>query len=215
MRKQFARFWNTQWIKMALRLIIPLTLAFALLQMEPLFTWLARERPGILPVSMFALIGGLLVSRIRRWLIVILCYGICLLAMKDSFKVPLIPALIDYQFIETLYPFIWLFLAALAATAGSVEALSPGSVWARRSYFAAAGVYFSGHGLLSLLSYPNWEGLVMLATGIVAFIGVFLAQRIVASEIAAMPEDEDIRALAQMAEKRARHLQSKEWRENH
>ena len=194
---------------------MPLLCAFLMIKLEPLFTWLARERPAVLPISMFALVGGLLVARIRRWLIVVLCYAICLLAARDALQIYHLPVQIDYQIIESIYPFIWILLSLLAGIAGTMEAIHPSSIWARRCYFATASLYFSGHGLLSLLTHPTWEAVVLLVTSLVAFVGIFLAHKIIAAEEEMMPEDADIRALAEEADLRSKKLASREWRENH
>ena len=193
--------------------MFPIAVALILLRSEQRLTTLAQQRPGIVPVAMVALGAGLLSPRVRRWLIVTLCFGISLLALRDTFRIVPLPPAIDYVWVEHIYPFGWGLLALLAAVAGSMEALHPGSVLARRFYFGAASLYFSGHGLISFLKVYNWQSMVLFLTGLVALVGVFTAHRIVAAEEASKPEDEDIRALAESSARRAQRLAAREWRD--
>ncbi|HXG23194.1 MAG TPA: hypothetical protein VNJ09_01470, partial [Chthonomonadales bacterium] len=84
---------------------------------------------------------------------------------------------------------------------------------ARRCYFAAAALYFSGNGLLGLLRTVNWESLALLVTGIGAAFGVIYAHRIVAAEKESEIEDDDIRALTELPAKRAALIASREWQD--
>jgi hypothetical protein len=201
------------WVKPALRLLVPMAVALIVLRSEQQLTILAQERPGVIPVAMVALVAGLLSPYVRRWLIVTLCFGISLLALRDTFRIVPLPPAVDYVWVERIYPFGWGLLSLLAALAGAVEALQPGSVLARRCYFAAASLYFSGHGLISFLKVHNWQSLILFLTGLVALVGVFTAHRIVAAEEATASEDADIQALAERNAERERRLASREWRE--
>jgi hypothetical protein len=180
---------------------------------EQRLTVLAQERPGVLPVAMVALVAALLSAYIRRWLIVTLCFGISLLALRDTFRIVPLPPAVDYVWVERIYPFGWGLLALLAAIAGAMEALRPGSVLARRFYFGAASLYFSGHGLISFLKAYNWQSMILFLTGLVALVGVFTAHKIVAAEDAGAQEDEDIRALEEDNTRRAQRLAAREWRD--
>jgi hypothetical protein len=207
-----------RWGRPALRLVIPLSVAFLLIKLDDAgwLTALAKNRPGVLPVAMAALLGGLLLSHVRRWLIVTLCFGVSLLALRDSIY-PKVPPELDriYDGIEmkSLYQFGWMLLASLAAVAGAGEALRPGLVWARRCYFGAASLYLSGHGVIGLLRQMNAESLVLLVCGVVALAGVFMAHRIVAAEEEEQGH-EDLRALEEQRARRAEQLAAREWREN-
>jgi hypothetical protein len=196
-----------------LRLVIPLTAAFVVVRFENRLAAFAQDHPGILPVTLVALVAGLLYPAIRRWLIVTLCFGVGMLAMRDAFSVMRVPEQIDYLFLESLYPYGWGLLALLACTAGAVEALSPGSVWARRCYFGAAFLYFFGHGALSFLRMHNWQSVVLMMSGLCSLYGIFTARRVVATELEMEAEDEDLRALEQQRELRAQRLAACEWHE--
>lgn len=195
------------------RLLGPLALAYALICCEPLLTNLMRNRPGVLPVAMVALAVGIAIARVRRWLIVTLCYGIGLLALRDLRNLAPLPAQLDYLFVEQIYPYGWTLLAAIALTAGAAEALYPSSIWARRCYFGAAALYLGGHGLIALLSHPNYNGAILLLTGVFAAAGVFYAPKIVAREEQEERDDEDLRDLRERAAQRQRSLARLEWQE--
>ena len=202
-----------RWKRPALRLVIPFTLAYLVLALEAPLAAFAVNHPGLLPIALVSLVTCFLLPATRRWIVVTLCFGICLLAWRDTFRTVWIPPAIDYVFVEKIYPFGWALLAALAFVAGIVEALRPGSLWARRCYFAAAAVYFGGHGLFSFVKYPNWQSAVMMSTGILAVFGMFNAHKIVANEKVDYPEDEDIRELAAENSRRTARLADREWRE--
>lgn len=195
-----------------LRLLVPLAAALLLVRLESYLSAWIRSRPGLLVVAMVVLLGGLLLSHIRQLLIVALCFGISLLALGDVFQAKPPPPL-DYVVIARLYPFGWALLALLAAGAGVGEALKPGSVWARRCYFGAAALYLSARGVNGLLRSTNWESLVLLGTGLAAWIGVLFANRIVAAEMEAMEEDDLACQTRAEAERRAATIAAREWRE--
>lgn len=211
-----------------IRILLPAAIAALLIYSEPWLTYLAQTRPGVLPVAMVVLLGGLLLGRVRRWLIVTLCYGITLLAARDVILAyngilipPSLPAVIDYVNVEAVYsvvrslhPYGWALLAMLSAVAGTLEAIRPGSVVARRYYFGSAALYFMGHAFFGLVKQPSWESIVLLLIGLVAFAGIFLAHRIVAAEEVADQEDEDIRQMAASLRRRAENLALREWRDN-
>ncbi len=202
-----------RWRRPALRLAVPLSIAFVVILLEEPLAAFAQAYPGVLPVAMVSLLACLLMPAARRWLIVTLCFGIGLLAWRDVWRIVPLPPALDYVIVEQMYPFGWALLALLALTAGVAEALRPGSVWARRCYFAAAAVYFAGHGFVSFFKSPNWQSAIMLATGIIAVFGIFTAQAVVAAEEEMLPEDDDIRALVTDKERRVARLADREWRE--
>lgn len=199
--------------KSVARLVGPLALAYALIRCEPWLTGLMRTRPGVLPIAMVALAIGIVIARVRRWLIVTLCYGIGLLALRDLQNLAPLPPQVDYVFIEQVYPYGWGFLAVIALAAGAAEALYPSSIWARRCYFGAAALYLGGHGLIALLSHPNYNAAILLITGLFAAGGVFYAPQIVAREELDERDDEDLQALREHAAERQKSLARLEWQE--
>src|SRR5438045_1407344 len=111
----------TRWQRAALRLAVPFAFAFAIIKLEGWLATIAVARPGILPIAMVSLAAGMLVPAARRWLIVTLCYGIGLLAWRDTFRFVALPAQLDYDIVERIYPLGWLSLSLLAFGAGVVE----------------------------------------------------------------------------------------------
>ena len=195
---------------LALRLSVGVAASVICLLLGPKIAELARARPGFVPVGMAALLAGLLHPRIRHWFIISLCFSVSLLALKDTFRSAPLPVPLDRPFFHAMYPGAWFLVALLAAAAGVLEALHPGSVAARRCYFATASIYFVGHGFTMFLWEASWEALVVLITGLVAGIGVGFAQRLdVGEEFSTLMDEEE----AARAERRAQAVAAHEWRE--
>jgi hypothetical protein len=201
------------WTRPAARLTAPLLLAYLAITLEPYLTDLANHRPGVLPVAMVALIFAILIQRLRRWLIVTLCFGIFVLALRDMTNPVIIPPQIDYVVVERLIPYAWLLLALCAGFAGAAEALRPGSVLARRFYFATAAIYLGGHGSMALLREPSFTAAVLLVSGLLAVVGVVRAEKIVANEVPTPEQSADLKAIAAREQGRADRLREREWRD--
>jgi hypothetical protein len=201
------------WLATALRLVVPALAAGIAVYFESRFSGFFRARPGLLPIAMFLLMGALLIARWRRWLIVCLCFGVAWMALRDALGPLRLPPELDYVKVERIYPFAWGLLALLAACAGCAEALQPSSVLARRAYFAAAAVYLIGHGSLGLLLGRGGGAWVLLACGVCATVGVFVAHRIVEREEAPPVEDQDLVDMRRRQQERSAALQQREWKE--
>src|SRR5437763_12807449 len=115
----------TEWAKKLLRIALPLAAAYLVLNSEDSLAALAQSRPGIVPVAIAALLGGLLVPYVRQWLIVGLCFGIALLAVQDTFWVNDRIHSFDSIWIARLYKVSWGFLAVFASGAAVMEAVKP------------------------------------------------------------------------------------------
>jgi len=193
--------------KRFLRLVVPLTAAMMVVTFEREFAQLVRSRPGVIPVLLVAMLGGMLLPQVRHWLIVGLCFGISALAVRDALRATDVPMAVQWPFIAAVYMSAWVLIALLAAGAGAVEALKPGSVWAKRCYFAAAAMYCAGRGILW---FPSWESIVFLTTGGVSAIGIFLAPRTIWVE--PKDEDQDARAHRERTAVRYAALAAREWK---
>lgn len=202
---------NRDWKGISVHILVPLGIAYALLKAESTLGQLAKDRPGIVPVAMVALVAGFVLPFARRWLVVTLCFGVGLLALRDTFGEHLLPAQLDFEGVNRIYPFGWGALAVLAFFAGIGEAVHPGSVWARRCYFGAAALYFLGHGVISFIKIPNWQSAVLAVVGVVALFGVKLADRVVEAEEEYEPLEEDIKAIVERQNERSSRLSSREW----
>jgi len=199
-----------------LRAVGPLAAAYAGIVLEEPLGAVARQRPGVLPVAMAALLGGLLLPVVRHFLIVTLTYGVALLSLKDAFRPVPLPAPLDYHFGSTMdwfRPVAFGALAALATGAAVAETRNPGSVGARRCYFAAAGIYLTGHGTFGFLRGPSWEELIMIVSGLVAFAGILFAHRVIAVESGVDPYEEDLQRQREHAHRCAERVASREWRD--
>lgn len=163
---------------------VPLLLAGGAVALEPWLTGLVAGREAALPLVVFVVLLALLHPRIRTLMTVTLCYGVACMAVRDvvmARNVPLPPNL-DYLIVDALRPVGLLLVAVLAAAAAIGETVRPGTVWARRCYFGAAALYFTGTGVINYAWHGSWKGLLLCITGVMALLGSVLAHRIVASE---------------------------------
>lgn len=199
----------------ALSVLLPLLAASAITWLEPMLGRLARDRPGIVPVAVMAIVVGLISPNSRRWLVSTLCFGVSLLALRDVIRALHLPSNLPLGFRESFYirAYVcgWIVLAGLAAASAVGEALQPGAVWARRCYFLAAAVYFAGHGVLSFLKEPTWQSPVLVVIGIVALVGAWMADRMVDPEPEQEPLDDDLQAIVNRSSERAANLSRREW----
>ncbi|HSV72991.1 MAG TPA: hypothetical protein VLH79_04465 [Chthonomonadales bacterium] len=199
--------------RLLLKVALPLTAAWAVLQLEPYLAGLAHSRPGLLLAAMCALVVCILVARARRALIITVCFAVGLIATRDAFGPIRLPAALDYRAMELIYPSVWFAIAALAFGAGLAEAHRTSSIWARRCYFAAAALYLLGRGTLSFIREPGLEPAMLTISGLFAVTGVLLAHRIVARERIEDPVEEDLLAMREARVARSAAVAAKEWRE--
>lgn len=193
--------------------------AVAAVYYEPAFSSWSRGQITALPLVTLLLLSALVHPRLRHMLMITLCFGVSFLALRDIVclsQTPL-PSPLNYEEWEALHVINLLFVAVLSATAAVTETIRPGTVWARRCYFGAAGLYFFGFGIVTYFRHTSWQAIVMIGTGITAGIGCAFAHRIVATETvdsdeAHMPSDEMLQQAREAAHRAA--LQAKEWRDN-
>jgi hypothetical protein len=195
--------------------IIPACAALLVVLLEPVFTAWMKGRESVLPLAMLLLLSALLHPRLRHLLIVTLCFGVAFLALRDALHVQLLPPMIDYDIIDEVRPAALLIVAGLAAIAAVIESLRPGTVWARRCYFGAAALYFTGIGIINYGWHGSWQSVMLCVTGVIALFGCLFAHRIVADE-AAFEAEEVVNDEAIQQEREAAHrkvLRAKEWRD--
>jgi hypothetical protein len=202
-------------VRILVSLAVPPAAALAAIHAQPLSIYAAR-RPGLLALGMFAIAGAMLVPRLRRWLLVTLAYGAALLAFEGAWLRPsgrqlILPEHGPLAFLGTIYPWAWVLLFILAAFAGTLEAVRPGTSLAKRCLFSAAGVYLCGHGLAGMLARPNAISIVALLFGTGSFLGAAFLHRfgVLPPEV---PET-DIPTAEGLATERARRLARLEWRD--
>lgn len=176
----------------------------------------AGQHEAVLPLAVIVLLLSLLSRRLRSLLILTLCYGVAFMAVRDIFRVgsqPL-PQIINYDFLDQSRPAILLLIAGLSGTAAFMETFHPGTVWARRCYFASAALYFIGLGIIHIGKYGSWKAVLLCVTGVTAVFGCIFAERIVSAEIEEEEEeisDEVVQELVEQAHHRS--LLAKEWHE--
>ncbi len=202
-------------LRVAVSLAIPPAAALAAIHADPLVSFTAR-RPGLLALGMFAMAGAMLFQSMRRWLLVTLGYGAALLAFEGALLRPSGRPLMDSAnpvsaAVAAVYPWAWVLLFALAAFAGTLEAVRPGTVLAKRCLFAAASIYLCGHGIAGLLDRPNAISLVSLLVGLGSALGAAFVHRFGSAHL---PEVEsEIPTAQSLALARRKALARAEWRD--
>lgn len=203
-------------VRVLVALAIPPAAALAAIHADPLGAYAAR-RPGLLALGMFAVAGAMLWPAVRRWLLVVLAYGAALLALEGAWLRPSggrlnIPTEGPLSLLHYAYPWAWVTLFVLAATAGTLEAIRPGTVLAKRCLFGAAAVYLLGHGMAGMLDRPNVISLVSIATGIGSLLGALTVHRFGIHHDSDAPLD-DVPSAAALAADRRKRLAQMEWRD--
>jgi len=197
---------------MALRLAVGVSAAAFWLLLGPRISRLAHARPGFVPIAIALLMLGLLLPRVRHWVIVTLCFSVALLAGRDTFRPAPLPPALNNRLFDLIYPEVWLSVALLAAAAGILEAIRPGSLAARRCYFGTAALYCFGHGLTKFLWEPAWEPLIIMITGLVAGLGVGFAHRLDAEP--REPAQDEQTGEERLSRQRSERIAAHEWLES-
>jgi len=196
--------------------VVPVVVAGICVLNETRLSMWAAQHEAVLPLAVIVLLLSLLSHRLRNVLVLTLCYGVAFMAVRDIGRVgsqPL-PSAIDYDFLDHSRPAILLVIAGLSATAAFMETFHPGTVWARRCYFAAAALYFLGLGVIHVGKYGSWKAVLLIITGLTSVFGCIFAERIVSAEIEEEEEevsDEVVQGLVEAAHQRS--LRAKEWHE--
>ncbi len=198
--------------------IVPALVASICVRNEARLTVWVGSRESVLPLAVIVLLLSVFSKRLRHLLIITLCYGVAFMAIRDISRVgsqPL-PQVLNFDFIDQSRPAILMLVAALSATAAFMETFKPGTVWARRCYFAASALYFLGLGIVHVGKYGSWKAVLLCFTGVTAIFGCIFADRIVSSEAAveaddAVPELTDMELQELREEAHRRTLLAKEW----
>lgn len=164
--------------------VLPAVLAYCAIAAEGALRSWAHGRAAALPLLMLLIGTSLLNPRLRSPMIAALCYGVAFLAIRDTFVVEYfrLPFPLDPDLTETVIFVALLLVAALSVVAAIAETVTPGTVWARRCYFGAAALYFSGLGISCYGPHGSWQAVLLCFTGVTAVFGCLFAHRIVASE---------------------------------
>ena len=160
----------------------------------------------------------LAVDKMRQMLVISLCWGVCFLAFRDTFRTKQMNFGVPESMYrtedlkETIVMTAYMTVAGLAALAALGETFSQGSVWTKRCYFGAAALYFTGIGLNSLSGTITWQAIVLSVTGLTAILGCIFTTDIISNEDESDvtgPSDDE-----QQRENEERHqsaLKDKEW----
>ena len=198
--------------------LLPPFLALAMVFIEPNLTIWVKDKPTVLPIILLMLLACLVHPRTRQMLVISLCWGVCFLAFRDTFRTKQMNFGVPESMYrtedlkETIVMTAYMTVAGLAALAALGETFSQGSVWTKRCYFGAAALYFTGIGLNSLSGTITWQAIVLSVTGLTAILGCIFTTDIISNEDESDvtgPSDDE-----QQRENEERHqsaLKDKEW----
>jgi hypothetical protein len=191
--------------------LLPAVTAATLVYFEPtLSAWLVG-RESVLPVAMILVLSAMVQPALRRVFVVALCYGVAFLALRDSQLRQPLPSLVNYSLLVEVRPAVLIMIAGLAMIAAVSETVHPGTVWARRCYFGAAALYFTGLGVISCAWGVTWQAVMLCVTGIAAIAAFLFADRLGADDEEVETIDSDDAAQQEREAAHARALRSKEW----
>jgi len=198
----------------AARVLPPLVAGLCVLYSQRIMTWTATHETAFL-LFLFAIVGCLLHVKMRRIVIITLCYGVSCLAARDIFFTMGLPASIRTGIYPALRMIALASISLLTLAAAAGESFFPGTVIARRCYFAGASLYFFGTGYINFIKLHSWQSMMMLITGAAALLAAIYARAIVESETEEaldLPGDsEDLTKLR--AQEHHRRVLAKEWKD--
>jgi hypothetical protein len=197
----------------AARVLAPPAIAICAVAVEPYLGSVIRVRESLLPIGVFVLLVGVVHPRVRRMLVRGLCYLVAFLALRDMVRGPA-RASVALSLTPTLRLLRDIGLAGvatLAVGAATLETLRPGTLAARRFYFAAAGAYILGMAILHWRWSP--EKLLLAATGLTGLAAALVAERLLpvsgSQNETAQSSDDDLQRARDMEHRLA--LKAKEW----
>jgi hypothetical protein len=196
--------------------VLPALIAGLIVFLEPVLTTWVKDREAVLPLTVFVLLSALLHPRLRSQLMLALCYGVAFLALRDSIRDHQLPPDLDYLWVAELRPLAQIAVAALSATAALAETFYPGTVWARRCYFGAASLYFTGLGITTYFWQASWQSAMFISIGVTALYGCIFAPNFMEMETEEETDDAPTDVEVQQALDLSHHhaLQKKEWRDD-
>src|SRR5690242_18754292 len=99
--------------------VVPILIAVLAVWLEPVVSAWASGRLTVIPLVVFLLLASLVHPYIRQLMVIALCYGVALLALRDTyrFKQLVLPPGMDTDLWDAARPVVLLVVAALSATA--------------------------------------------------------------------------------------------------
>lgn len=194
-----------------IRALGPLVAACASARWQDGVNSYVADHPAVAPIALVFLIGALLVEQSRRFLLVTLCFGIGVLALKDAFGGAPIPVQMNHPIIQTALTFAWVAIAGTSLIAGIGLAGHPFAPGPRTAYFLATSAYLVCSGIMGIMRAGDWGSGVVLATGLAALIGVASARR---GAIESDEELDDESVFEASQEMRTRAVAAREWHDS-
>ena len=198
----------------AARMLPPIIAMLSVLYSRQIMVWTTSHETAFL-LFVFVIVGCLLHVKMRRIVIITLCYGVSCLAARDIFFTLGLPVGLR----TGLYPAMRMLalgtISILTLAAAVCESLYPGTVIARRCYFAGAALYFFGTGYINFIQLHSWQSIMMLITGCSALGAAIYAKVIVESETEeALDLPADSEDLTQIrAQEHHKRVLAREWKD--
>ncbi len=174
--------------------------------------WLASHQVA-LPAGIFLLLAAMFVPRLRRFLIVTLCFAVGLFTLRQGFAAYLsVTSGVSKTLFLDEFDGVFLFVVSfLMLLAGIGETSQAEQVWTRRCYLGGASIYFLLQAYVAFSLFGSARSIIFAVAGITAFGGMIFARRLV--EIPGIdPPEENSLQLSKDAAHRAT-LIAKEWRD--
>lgn len=190
----------------------PIIALFGVYKENALFS-LGKTHEALLPLSVMILLAALLIPRLRRFLLITLCYVMAFLniiAYNRLIEEPL-PGSLNYTWALTVRILALDGVIFLALLAAALETIRSGAVWARRCYFLSVGLYFGGMGIREYAWDHSIRGVALCITGLAAVVGAVMARDDLEIESETL-DDASKQETLLAAHKQA--LAAKEWRES-
>lgn len=195
-------------LRIAVSILVPPAVALAAIHTHPI-GGAAVERPGLLALGVLTIALSMLFRRMRSYLVIALAYSAALLALRAGLTRHTTDLPESVAWLMAFYPIAWVLLFGLAAFAGTLEAIRPGTQLAKRILFAAAAIFLGGHGAVGLLTEPNALSLAAVLGGALSLATALISHRLTLP-IVARPHA-DVPTAADLAAERRRRLQHREW----
>lgn len=175
-------------------------------------SWLATHQVA-LPAGIFLLLAAMFVPRLRRFLIVTLCFAVGLFTLRQGFSAYLSVSsgATKTVFLDEVCASFLFVVSFLMLFAGIGETFQAEQVWTRRCYLGGASIYFLLQAYVAYSLFGSARSIIFAVAGIAAFGGMIFARRLVEIPGVNPPEDNSLQ-LSKDAAHRAT-LIAKEWRD--
>lgn len=158
-------------LKPILETLIPLLIGVLAVQIKRVLHQMGGTSASTVLLALVVI--GLLIPQLRRYVLVLICFGVCVFALNrmwEGFR------MVDWgEAVWTDYAFVamWFGIAFSSGLAGVGEVWFNGPRWSQQSYLVAVALYFIGHGGSEWLQGKRMFAVFLLIVGLVALGGAW------------------------------------------